>query len=116
MIEITQENDITIITTKEERIDMVIAKKFKDKLSEAVSHKPKKVIINLSRTTYFDSSALGALVFFSKEVRNYGGNLVLCNLSRSLLALLKLSKLDILFDIKDNLTASIEYFNNLTKK
>lgn len=116
MIEVTQENDILIITTKENRIDMVIAKKFKDKLSEAVSHKPKKVIINLVHTNYFDSSALGALVSFSKEVRNYGGHLVICNLSRSLYALLKLSKLDILFDVKDNLTNAIQYFNNLTKK
>ncbi len=116
MIETSQQNDILIITTKQERIDMVVAKKFRDKLSEAVSHKPNKVIMNLSHTTYFDSSALGALVSFSKEVRNYGGNLVICNLSRSLLALLKLSKLDILFDIKDNLTMAIEYLNNFSKK
>lgn len=116
MIEVNQQNDILIITTKQDRVDMVVAKRFRDKLSEAVSHKPNKVIINLSNTSYFDSSALGALVSFSKEVRNYGGNLVICNLSRSLHALLKLSKLDILFDIKDNLTSAIEYFNNLNKK
>ncbi len=116
MFTVKEENDILIIEITEERIDMVIARKFKDKLSEAIVHKPKKIIINLANTNYFDSSALGALVSFLKEVKEYGGHLIICNLSRSLYALLKLSKLDILFDIKNNLQESKEYFNNLSKK
>jgi anti-sigma B factor antagonist len=110
-----QENDILIIETTEQRLDMVIARRFKDKLNEAISNKPKKIIINLEKTNYFDSSALGALVAFLRDVKGYGGHLVLCNLSRSLYALLKLSKLDILFDIRNNMHDAIEYFNH-TKK
>ncbi len=111
-----QENDILIIETTEQRLDMVIARKFKDQLSEAISNKPKKIIMNLAKTNYFDSSVLGALVSFLRDVKAYGGHLVLCNLSRSLFALLKLSKLDILFDIRTNVQDAIEYLNQTTKK
>jgi anti-sigma B factor antagonist len=111
-----QENDILIIETTEQRLDMVIARKFKDQLSEAISNKPKKIIMNLAKTNYFDSSVLGALVSFLRDVKAYGGHLVLCNLSRSLLALLKLSKLDILFDIRPNVQDAIEYLNQTPKK
>jgi|YNPMSStandDraft_2_1061718.scaffolds.fasta_scaffold06903_4 anti-sigma B factor antagonist len=111
-----QENDILIIETTEQRLDMVIARKFKDQLSEAISNKPKKIIMNLAKTNYFDSSVLGALVSFLRDVKAYGGHLVLCNLSRSLFALLKLSKLDILFDIRPNVQDAIEYLNQTSKK
>jgi len=111
-----QENDILIIETTEQRLDMVIARKFKDQLSEAISNKPKKIIMNLAKTNYFDSSVLGALVSFLRDVKAYGGHLVLCNLSRSLFALLKLSKLDILFDIHPNVQDAIEYLNQTPKK
>ncbi len=111
-----EENDILIIEVTEERLDMVVARKFKDLLSEASSHKPKKVIINLAKTNYFDSSALGALVAYLKEVKSYGGHIIICNLSRSLHALLKLSKLDILFDIKNTMQEAIDYFNQKAQK
>lgn len=116
MLTIKEENDILIIEVSEERLDMVIAKRFKDELSKASSHKPKKIIINLSKANYFDSSALGALVAYLKEVKSYGGHIVICNLSRSLYALLKLSKLDILFDIKSTLQEAIDYYNQIAQK
>ncbi|MCS7206119.1 MAG: STAS domain-containing protein [Leptospiraceae bacterium] len=116
MIKTRYENDILVIETEEQRLDMVVARKFKDKLSEAIQDKPKKIILNLAKTNYFDSSALGALVSFLKDVKTYNGHLVLCNLSRSLMALLKLSKLDILFEIKDSEQEAIQHYNDLHPK
>ncbi len=116
MIEIRKENDILIIETTQPRLDMVIAKKLKDQLHDQIAESPPKIIMDLKKTNYFDSSILGVLVAFLKDVKSYGGHLVLCNLSRSLYALLKLSKLDILFDIKNGLEEAKEYFNNYSKK
>ncbi|MBW7858178.1 MAG: STAS domain-containing protein [Leptonema sp. (in: Bacteria)] len=103
MVKAELSGDILVIYVEEQRVDMVIARKFREMLTEQIKNKPKQVILDLTKASYFDSSALGALVAFLKEIRSYGGHLVLCNLSRSLLALLKLSKLDLLFDIKNNL-------------
>lgn len=103
MLKAELESNILIIHVEEQRIDMVIAKRFREHLSEQIRERPRQIILDLSRASYFDSSALGALVAFLKDIRGYGGQLVLCNLSRSLLALLKLSKLDLLFDIKPSI-------------
>lgn len=118
MIKTRYEDDIFIIETEEPRLDMVVARKFKDMLTEATQDKPKKIILNLAKTNYFDSSALGALVSFLRDVKTYGGHLILCNLSRSLQALLKLSKLDVLFDIKDTESDAIAFYQSInpTKK
>lgn len=97
-----------VLHIQEPRVDMVVARKFREGLSGYLQDKPKRIVLDLKETEYFDSSALGALVAFMKDVKAYGGQLVLCNLSRSLLTLLKLSKLDLLFEISDDLEKSVQ--------
>jgi anti-sigma B factor antagonist len=99
--------NVVVLHVKETRVDMVVARKFRETLTSHIQNKPPKIILDLRETEYFDSSALGALVAFMKDVKSYGGKLVLCNLSRSLLTLLKLSKLDMLFEISENLDKAL---------
>ncbi len=107
MISPEERNNTLILHIQEPRVDMVVARKFREGLSGFLKDKPKRIVLDLKETEYFDSSALGALVAFMKDVKAYGGQLVLCNLSRSLLTLLKLSKLDLLFEISDDLEKSV---------
>jgi len=100
-------NSALILHIQEPRVDMVIARKFREGLNSHIKDKPPHIVLNLKDTEYFDSSALGALVAFMKDVKAYGGRLVLCNLSRSLLTLLKLSKLDLLFEIAEDLDKAV---------
>ena len=108
MISSESRNSTLILRINEPRVDMVVARKFREGLTGYFKEKPQRIILDLKQTEYFDSSALGALVAFMKDVKAYGGELVLCNLSRSLLTLLKLSKLDMLFTISDDLEKSIK--------
>jgi anti-sigma B factor antagonist len=94
-------SDFLILHLDEPRVDMVTARKFRDSLSSFVKDNPPNIILNLQKTDYFDSSALGALVAFMKDVNAYNGKLILCNLSRSIYTLLKLSRLDSIFLIAD---------------
>jgi len=107
MITAEKHNNSLILHVNEARVDMVVARKFRENLTGHIAEKPGKIILDLEATEYFDSSALGALVAFMKEVKAYGGQLVLCNLSRSLYTLLKLSKLDQLFVISETLEEAI---------
>lgn len=107
MVTAEKNRETLILHVQERRIDMVIARKFRDALTSQIKDKPKRIVLDLSESEYFDSSALGALVAFMKDVKSYGGELILCNLSRSLLTLLKLSKLDLLFKITDDLDSVI---------
>lgn len=108
MINPESRNGALVLHVQEPRVDMVIARKFRETLNSHIESKPDIIILNLQETEYFDSSALGALVAFMKDVKGYGGRLILCNLSRSLLTLLKLSKLDLLFEISDDLEKAIQ--------
>lgn len=99
MLDTKKINGNLVIIVNELRIDMVIARKFRELLSEKIVDKPSVVVLDLKAVDYFDSSALGALVTFMKEIKGYHGQLKLCCLSRSLVTLLKLSKLDTLFSI-----------------
>lgn len=108
MISSESRNSTLILHVDEARVDMVVARKFREGLSSYLKDKPGRIILDLKDTEYFDSSALGALVAFMKDVKAYGGELVLCNLSRSLLTLLKLSKLDMLFEISDDLEKAVK--------
>lgn len=100
-------NNALVLHILEQRIDMVIARKFREHLTSHLKNKPPHIVLDLKATEYVDSSALGALVAFMKDVKSYGGRLTLCNLSRSLLTLLKLSKLDMLFEIAQDLDSAV---------
>lgn len=108
MISVDTKSNTLVIKVEESRVDMVIARKFRELLNAELESHPKHVVLDLANAEYFDSSALGALVAFMKDIKAYGGELVLCNLSRSLLTLLKLSRLDLLFEISDNLEKTIK--------
>lgn len=107
MISSEFQNNTLVLHINETRIDMVIARKFREGLTGYLKDKPGRIVLNLKKAEYFDSSALGALVAFMKDVKSYGGHLILCNLSRSVFTLLKLSRLDLLFEIKDDLEKAL---------
>jgi anti-sigma B factor antagonist len=108
MVNTEEKKGFFIISVSEIRIDMVVARKFREILSEKIKDKPPKIILNLENVEYFDSSALGAIVAFMKEIKSYDGDLRLCNVNSSILTLLKLSKLDMLFKIFNSIDAAIE--------
>ena len=67
-----------------------------------------RIVIDFSRTTFIDSSGLGALITISKEVRAAGGDLRLAALSEDLHGLLALSRMDTFFRIAHDLEEALE--------
>lgn len=71
-------------------------KKVFDKL---ISKKTPKMVINLSKVSYVDSSGLATLVEILKNMRTYGGRMRITNLSSKVRSLFEITKLDRLFEI-----------------
>lgn len=61
------------------------------------------LILNLQRTDYFGSSALGFFIRLWKRVRESGGRMILCNVSSHERDLLKITRLDEFWEITDSL-------------
>jgi anti-sigma B factor antagonist len=54
--------DYVVVTVEEGRIDALVALEFKDKTHALVRSGPHRVILDLSRVQFIDSSGLGAVV------------------------------------------------------
>lgn len=74
----------------------------------------KKILLNLAGVTYVDSSGVGQLAGALTTARNQGGDVKLLKPSIQVLDLLKTTKLDGVFDIKEDEAAAIESFSKGT--
>ena len=84
-------------------------------LSETVRELAKKgrknILLNLAGVTYVDSSGVGQLVGAMTSARRQGVSLKLLRPNRQVLDLLKMSKLDTVFDISEDEATAVASFN-----
>lgn len=83
----------------EGEIDINSSPELKKSFDKLIAKKTPKLIINLSKVTYVDSSGLATLVEILKNMRSYGGKMRLTNLSSKIRSLFEITKLEKLFEI-----------------
>lgn len=88
-----------IVCYVEGEIDINTSPGVKKSFDKLISSKAPKIIVNLSKVTYVDSSGLATLVEILKNMRSYGGKLKLSNMSSKIKSLFEITKLEKLFDI-----------------
>lgn len=71
-------------------------------LSDLFKRNSRKIILDLSKVTYIDSSGLGELINIYKQVRNSHVDLCLVGLNAKLYRILDLAQLVALFPIYDS--------------
>ena len=98
MFKITQEND-KIIVTPDENIVAGIVSEFRDELKTIVA-KETEISVDLKNVEMIDSMGLGALIATHNSMQKYNKKLELLNISKDLLDLLKVMRLDQHFNIK----------------
>jgi anti-sigma B factor antagonist len=69
-----------------------------------------KILLNMARVDYVDSSGLGALVSSVTSVRKAGGEMKLVGLSDKVDDLMEVTRLYTVFDIPDNEEAALKSF------
>ncbi len=82
----------------------------RETVSELIGKGNKKILLNLAEVTYIDSSGIGALVSAFNITRDQGGELKLVNVTHKVHDLLRMTKLDTLFDIKGDEATAIAAF------
>lgn len=75
------------------------------KLSEGTKN---KIIVDMGRVTYLNSTALGVLISAHATVTKKGGTIVLCNLDKSIENLFVITKLTMVFPIYATLEEAIK--------
>ena len=83
----------------------------RDTVKELADQGQKQILLNLGGVQFIDSTGIGELVNAFTSTRNHGGELKLLNLTKKVRDLLQITKLHMVFDIKDDEAAAIQAFS-----
>ena len=91
----------------EGEIDLHVSPRVSQKLAEIIQPKPSRVVVDLSRVTYIDSSGLAALIQGMRDVEDYGGRFALAGVRENVLSIFETSRLDKVFLIYPHVDAAL---------
>lgn len=100
-----------IILEPDGRFDANEAENVRETLKQAVSTVPAKIIVNLKKVNFIDSSGLAVLVQGMKRAKDKKGKLHLCNLQQRVRIIFELTRLDRAFEIFADEKSAINAFS-----
>ncbi|MEX0674709.1 MAG: STAS domain-containing protein [Gaiellaceae bacterium] len=89
-------------------VDLYTAPEFKQQLLEVISQGAETVIVDLTNTTFIDSTTLGVLVGGVKRLRPNGGQLSLVCSDRNITKIFEITGLDRVFTIHETREEAVE--------
>jgi anti-sigma B factor antagonist len=94
--------DSTFVIALTGEVDLYTAPEFKQQLLDAISKGAKNVVVDLTGTTFIDSTTLGVLVGGVKRLRPAGGSLTLVCTDANICKIFEITGLDRVFSIHDS--------------
>lgn len=80
-------------------IDLFTAPELKQKLTDAIEGGTTRIVVDLTDTTFLDSTALGVLIGAVKRLRSRDGALVIVNVDQNIAKTFEITGLDQIFTI-----------------
>lgn len=103
-------DDIVILEPKGKIMGGPDATLLNDKLHEYIDKNKKKVIIDLSKVEWMNSTGLGILISGLTTMKNNGGDLKLASVTAKIESLLTITKLITVFDSHDTVEHALASF------
>ena len=82
-------------------IDLFTAPELKQKLTDAIEADKTRIVVDLTETTFLDSTALGVLIGAVKRLRSRDGALVIVNVDQNIAKTFEITGLNQIFTIVD---------------
>jgi anti-sigma B factor antagonist len=98
--------DVTIIEATGE-MDMATAPQLREEIIDLVTAGPRRVLLDVSRVSFLDSSGLSVLVGGLKRLREHGATLELVGPQERVLKVLRITGLTKTFTIFDTVDAAL---------
>jgi anti-sigma B factor antagonist len=98
---------VTVLST-DERLDGVVGPKLKELVKELAHEPGLKLVIDMDKTDYVDSSGCGALVASLKALMKNHGDMKIARPGPQALTLFQLTRLHKVFQIYDSLESAVE--------
>jgi anti-sigma B factor antagonist len=96
------------VTVLEDRIDAATAIQFKEKMRDATRDGPTRVVLDLTRVQFLDSSGLGAIVAV-KKLLGPDRELELSGLTPTVEKVFRLTRMDSIFTIHPSLEVAVSH-------
>lgn len=109
-MEIEKMDGVTVIST-DERLDALAAPKLKEIVKNMSEEAKTKLVIDLAKTKFIDSSGCGALVASLRTLLKNHGDLKIARPTPQAQTLFQLTRLHRVFEIFDNLDTAIKSFH-----
>ena len=100
-------NNILVLSIDEKEANLSKADHFKQLVSNEIDKGERKLIISFKNVEYLDSSFLGALVGILKYLLPLKGELILTDLNGDIENLFKLTRLNKIFNLKQDLQTAM---------
>lgn len=105
-------NDVTVVTFTDKKIlDEIVIQDVGDELFDLVDKQYKtKLLLNFENVEYLSSAALGKLITLNKRIKEENGELKLCNIIPEIYEVFRITKLNRLFEIYDEMEQALRRF------
>lgn len=103
-LNVSEVGDVTVVRFVDQKIlDEAKIQQLGQELFELVETDGRgKILLNFTRVEFLSSAALGKLITLDKKVKGQGGTLKLSNIRPEIYEVFAITKLNKLFDIKDD--------------
>ena len=101
-------DDDTHVVSVSGEIDLFTAPEFKQRMSTPIDEGRSNLIVDLSRTTFIDSSSLGVLIGAHRRLKLRGGTLVVVCDDEAIAKTFKITGLDGVFTLAPTIEAALE--------
>lgn len=89
-------------------LDMRSAPTLRNEIGKIVAGRPGRLVLNFTQVNYIDSTGLGTLVYFLRQVNTYGGKMMLVGLSTVVKNVFEITRLLNVFNIHETDEAAIK--------
>lgn len=106
--EIEQRDKVTIVKSKVDKLDALLAPELKSELVLINKGGAKNIVLDLTDTRYCDSSGLSAVLVANRLCRDSNGSFVLCGLQPTVEKLITISQLDAVLKITPTMNEAVD--------
>jgi anti-sigma B factor antagonist len=105
-IEDRRVGDVHVVSVAGE-VDLFTAPEFKQRVTAPIGAGIEHVVVDLTGTTFIDSSSLGVLIGAHRRLKSRGGRLVVACTEDAIIKTFRITGLDTVFTITDSVEAAV---------
>jgi len=91
----------------EGEIDLHVSPRIALALAQMVKKKPEKLVVDLSKVSYIDSSGLAVLIEAMQSVEEYGGKFSIAGMQETVRSIFEIARLDQVFRIYPDVNSAL---------